>query len=232
MDHSVNNNNDKFGLVLCGGGAKGAYQIGIWEYLITCGRAKNIGAISGASVGSLNALLIAQGDLEIAKKVWREATPDMIMMQDRLQTLIEKSLYAWDAQKTDRIPLYACISNVTDLPPLERRRLATPDYVFLSDLSKEDCIKTVLASSAVPVIVQPHKIHGKSYIDGGIADNMPIRPLVLLGYKEILIVHLDPKNPVEDFFFQNAVQDLDISGVTFRHIYPKRSHTPIDFFSL
>ena len=89
-----------------------------------------------------------------------------------------------------------------------------------------------LASSAVPVIVSPHRIDGKTYVDGGVADNMPIRPLILLGLKTILVVHLDPDSPVEDFFFSNAIQDLDVSDITFYHIYPRRSHTPVDFFSL
>ena len=62
MENIVNSLNQPFGLVLCGGGAKGAYQIGVWEYLKVRGLDGQIGAISGASVGALNMLLIAQGD--------------------------------------------------------------------------------------------------------------------------------------------------------------------------
>ena len=232
MDNIVNNLNQPFVLVLCGGGAKGAYQIGVWEYLKARGLDRQISAVSGASVGALNTLLIAQGDLELAKKVWREATPDMIVKQDRLQALIERSIHTWERIINGPVPLFACISDITGLPSFSKKRLAKPDYIRLNDLPKEDCIRTVLASGAVPVIVPPHKIDGKTYVDGGISDNMPVRPLVSLGLKNILIVHLDPDGPVEDFFFSNATQGLDVSDIVFHHIYPRRSHTPVDFFSL
>src|SRR5438105_1684310 len=57
------------GLSLSGGGGKGAYQIGCLRAL----RAFHINqfsAIAGTSVGALNAALIAQGDLLVAKRIW------------------------------------------------------------------------------------------------------------------------------------------------------------------
>ena len=56
-------------LVLCGGGAKGAYQIGVWRYLKEHGY--KIDGISGVSVGAMNALLIVQDNLELAEHVWK-----------------------------------------------------------------------------------------------------------------------------------------------------------------
>ena len=57
-----------FGLAFAGGGAKGAWQIGAWKALEEKGlRAK---AVSGTSVGALNATLYAQGDLSRAEKAW------------------------------------------------------------------------------------------------------------------------------------------------------------------
>lgn len=58
------------GMVLCGGGAKGAYQIGVWRRLGELGLETKINGVSGASVGALNSLLFAQGDLDLAEKVW------------------------------------------------------------------------------------------------------------------------------------------------------------------
>ena len=60
----------KIGLALAGGGARGAYQIGAWKALIELGIIENISAYSGASVGSLNAVLFAMGDYEMAKDLW------------------------------------------------------------------------------------------------------------------------------------------------------------------
>lgn len=48
----------KIGLVLSGGG-KGAYEVGVWRAMEQLGLAKDIAAVSGTSVGALNAALFA-----------------------------------------------------------------------------------------------------------------------------------------------------------------------------
>jgi predicted acylesterase/phospholipase RssA len=61
----------RIGLVLTGGGGKGAYEIGVWRGLI----AKHItqfSAISGTSIGALNGYLVARGKLDDAEKLWRK----------------------------------------------------------------------------------------------------------------------------------------------------------------
>lgn len=60
----------KIGVALAGGGARGAYQIGVWKALRQHGIDKHISAYSGASVGSLNAMLFAMGDYELAEQTW------------------------------------------------------------------------------------------------------------------------------------------------------------------
>lgn len=61
----------RVGLVLCGGGFKGAYQIGVWKALREIGFQK-FDVIAGSSVGALNAVLVANGDVEAAERVWQE----------------------------------------------------------------------------------------------------------------------------------------------------------------
>ena len=60
----------KIGLALAGGGARGAYQIGAWKALKELGIDKQISAYSGASVGSLNAVLFAMEDYNLARETW------------------------------------------------------------------------------------------------------------------------------------------------------------------
>ena len=57
----------KYGLVLAGGGAKGAYQIGAWKALVDMGI--TFDAIAGTSIGSINGALIAAGDFEKAHEI-------------------------------------------------------------------------------------------------------------------------------------------------------------------
>ena len=67
------------GLVLAGGGGKGAYQIGVWKYLHECGLDRYVCAVSGTSVGSLNAALFASGDFQRAEDLWLTIQPSQIL---------------------------------------------------------------------------------------------------------------------------------------------------------
>ena len=46
-------------------------------------------------------------------------------------------------------------------------------YIF----QKEILIDPVIASASIPVLFQPVKINNISYVDGGVLDNLPIRPI-------------------------------------------------------
>lgn len=70
---------ERLGLVLAGGGGKGAYQIGVWKYLRECGLDQHICAVSGTSVGALNAALFAAGDYERAEDIWLNIALDKIL---------------------------------------------------------------------------------------------------------------------------------------------------------
>lgn len=59
------------GLVLSGGGAKGAYEAGVYKALCEMGADSGISAVSGTSVGALNAVLTECMGAD-AEKVWRE----------------------------------------------------------------------------------------------------------------------------------------------------------------
>lgn len=48
----------------------------------------------------------------------------------------------------------------------------------------------LLASSALPFVYEPVEIQGAYYRDGGLTDNVPIRPLYDLGYRKLLLIGL------------------------------------------
>lgn len=70
----------EYGLVLDGGGARGAYQIGAWKALREAG--VKINAVAGTSVGALNGALICMGDVEKAEQIWRDITYSRVMDVD------------------------------------------------------------------------------------------------------------------------------------------------------
>ena len=84
----------EYGLVLEGGGAKGAYQIGAWKAMREAG--VKIKGIAGTSVGALNGALICMDDLTNAEKVWENISYSSIMsVEDEKMELLfhQKKLY-------------------------------------------------------------------------------------------------------------------------------------------
>ena len=60
----------KIGLVLSGGGAKGAYEIGVWKALDIMGILPYIDGIYGTSVGALNTALLDTCGSKRAEEIW------------------------------------------------------------------------------------------------------------------------------------------------------------------
>ncbi|HLO03113.1 MAG TPA: patatin-like phospholipase family protein, partial [Symbiobacteriaceae bacterium] len=56
----------RLGLVLAGGGGRGAYQVGAWRALQEAGLDTQVQAVAGTSIGALHAALFMQGDLGVA----------------------------------------------------------------------------------------------------------------------------------------------------------------------
>ena len=67
----------EYGIVLEGGGAKGAYQIGAWKALKEAG--VRIKGVAGTSVGALNGAFICMDDIERAEYVWKHITNSSVM---------------------------------------------------------------------------------------------------------------------------------------------------------
>ena len=73
---------DKLGIVLDGGGGRGAYQIGVWKYLKESKLYNSISAISGTSVGGLNSCLFALDEYNLAETIWTQKIQDKILSID------------------------------------------------------------------------------------------------------------------------------------------------------
>jgi len=64
----------KRALVLAGGGARGAYELGAWKALSELHIDFQI--VTGTSIGAVNGALLVQGDLQLAEKLWHQITID------------------------------------------------------------------------------------------------------------------------------------------------------------
>ena len=72
--------NREYGLVLAGGGTKGAYQVGVWKALKELNI--NVKGIVGASIGSLNGALFLQDDFKMVEDMYENIKLGNIMNVD------------------------------------------------------------------------------------------------------------------------------------------------------
>ena len=83
---------EPIGLVLSGGGAKGAYEVGVWKELQAAGLAPRVKAISGTSVGAINAALFATRP-SAADALWLDHIKDVFTLNtNRVGQSIQKTL--------------------------------------------------------------------------------------------------------------------------------------------
>ena len=73
---SQHNGDNMLAIVLSGGGAKGAYEMGVWKALRRLRIKYQI--ITGTSIGALNGMLMVQNDFYKCLKMWKNINYDMI----------------------------------------------------------------------------------------------------------------------------------------------------------
>ena len=182
------------GLVLNGGGGKGAYQIGVLKALKEKGYLDDVGAISGVSIGTVNSIIYAMGDIELGYKIWDDI--DMLTIFDLDINMLRNGEYYFsrdemiklmdkyvDFDKISNSPfeIFSAICNNEDNNyHVEYRKLNGESADYIRNI--------MLASTAMPIVYAPVEIDGKSYRDGGICDNEPVKPLYDLGIKRIIVI--------------------------------------------
>lgn len=198
------------GLVLSGGGAKGAYQIGVLKALGEAGLLKDVKFISGDSIGAINAMLYCLGDSDFMYDVWEKINmpevfkldPDLFSDNPQLFSRSKVKSMMNEYLKEDIIENlpYTVYAGVTRL----ENGQYFPEYMKLNGHTKQEIIDILLASSAMPVIYEAVRINGKEYLDGGLTDNEPIKPLYDLGVRRFIIIGLDSDHVFEHYKYPGA----------------------------
>lgn len=210
--------NFKVGLVLAGGGAKGAYEAGVFKTLWELELIDNIEVISGTSIGSVNALLLAMNDRKVIRDSWSSLSysrfinfqegarnikvtqlidqirnSDIGFLSQRgVREFIEEYV-DFNVIKESRRDIFACAYNIDK---------GKAEYFKLKEYTEKEMLDIVLASCAIPFMFSPISINGSRYADGGIVspeysnsniDNVPIEPLKDYDCDLIIVVHLSHK---------------------------------------
>lgn len=233
--HSTREQPPKYGVVLSGGGGKGAYEVGVWKAFDEYGLTKKIRALSGTSVGGLNSALFAIQPYDTIEDIWLSKVPgkltqnDALISQEGLDEIISSiPLVKLQQMKFPQVYVTA-VRNKFLLAKLVKSK--PEQYATRFNLNSEPSIsqikKKLLATSAFPIICPSVKLaDGFEYSDGGNeavgGDNTPIRPVTdnHPDIDEIIIVYLahEPKRMIKEIDFDTKhliqiVPSIELGGI-------------------
>lgn len=203
------------GLVLEGGGVKGAYQIGAYYAFKKCHI--KFDAIVGNSIGAFNAaMLVAKKERKLLR-FWQNAEVGKILglseeyinvMNNTNSTKIKKTiieakeiLLVLKSKGLDINNLKKELNHLLKEEEIRKSKMDyglntirvkdfKPLYLFKSDIKKGTLLDYIISSCYLPVFKMEKIIDGNYYIDGGFYDLSPSNMLVKKGYKKIYIVGL------------------------------------------
>lgn len=201
----------KRALVLSGGGSRGAYECGAWRAL----QEMNIrlDAVYGTSIGAMNAALVAQGDYEIALRLWENIRVEQIVSLEEGEAF---SVERMASRKRDLIPflLENAHNFLMDITPMERLMAENvhegrvrasgmelgvmitrvPQFsaleVRLSEIPQGRLHDYLLASASCFPIFPLKNLDGELTMDGGYVDNLPIGMAIADGAEEIIAIDI------------------------------------------
>lgn len=229
------------GLVLEGGGARGAYEIGACKALFEEGL--EFTGITGTSVGALNGAMLAQGNLERAWEMWYGINPARVFRvnDQRMEELLqmERSMQSLSAYMgairrivsqggLDVTPLQQMLDELIDEARLRRSgidfglvTISLTDFkpleIFVDEIPEGQVVGYLMASASLPVF-KLDRMQGKRFIDGGFHDNVPIRLLKSRGYRDIMVIRT---------FAPGFQQRVKSEGLNLRYIYPVEDLGPV-----
>ena len=184
----------KVGLVLEGGGMRGLYTAGVLDVMMNNHFMPDV--VCGTSAGvTFGVNLLSQqkgrvlryncryvGDKRyISLHSW--LTTGNMINKDFAYDLLPRSLDPFDEEQYERssAAFYATITNM---------RTGEAEYVQIKDTWAQ--MDVIRASASLPIICQPVEWNGENYLDGGLADNIPLDKCMELGCDKIIIVLTRP----------------------------------------
>ena len=202
-----------YAIALEGGGAKGAYEVGVWKALDEAG--VRFDAVAGTSVGALNGAMMVMGELEQALRLWENIRFSQVFDADdeQLKKLYDHKLSEVDFRTLFKDVMEAIHEGGLDIEPLRRliaewvdeeKIRASEKKLFLvtysltdkreldmdADELEEGKLRDMLLASAYVPLFQRKKLDGKDYVDGSVHNIVPISSLLERGYRDIIVIRI------------------------------------------
>lgn len=202
------------GLALEGGGAKGSYEIGAYIALEELGYKFDM--VAGTSIGSLNAALIVQGDMELAKKLWMNADSEMIginknivktyknfdLTKENIENSIKEIKKIIQNKGLDVSNYINTIKKYIDEEKIRKSKInyglvtvrvkdLKPLELTINEIEEGKLADYIMASSYLPVFKMNKIIDNSFYLDGGFTNNLPISLLEKHGCTEVIAIRIN-----------------------------------------
>ena len=199
-------------LVLGGGGAKGAYEVGAIAALDELGI--KAGSVFGTSVGALHAAMYAQGSMDAAAALWDNIRLSDVVSEESLaiaddaenifdhpEKLLEFITRYAQKKGVDVSPLMDILHKLIDEDKIRRSGvhlgIVTTRFPSLAMVEKRleemetgSLIDGLMASASCFPIFPMKQVGGDRYIDGGFCDNTPVEMAVRSGARDIVAIDI------------------------------------------
>lgn len=208
-----NEKDKKRALVFGGGGARGAFEVGVWKALDELDYTPSI--VTGTSVGALNAVLYVMGDVKEAEKMWKEIETDNVLdfnlpldiesFSDYRKTITGFLIKVIREKGISSKPLKDMLNKyISDEKEIRKSEiemgLSTTnlktreiEYLYLPDIEEGKLNDYLLASASLYPAMPKTVINNTPYIDGGYGNNIPIS--MALDKKPDQLIIVDVKGP-------------------------------------
>lgn len=201
----------KRALVLSGGGGRGAYHIGVLNYLEQVQWRPDL--IVGTSIGAVNAAALGSGlPLTALRERWLDLETADVQKMDAGDVLVD-NLVRHSDHVFDTTPLLQTLKG--HAPKWYDRPWIIPDVlngpespyevwitavdaqtrtlVYFGNRAEQGISpEMVQASCSIPLWYEPTRLAGHTYLDGGTIANTPFRKALAAGATEIIVVLMAP----------------------------------------
>ncbi|MCT2397999.1 patatin-like phospholipase family protein [Novosphingobium mangrovi (ex Huang et al. 2023)] len=201
----------RLAIVLSGGGAKGAFQVGVLDALLGKHRVKPQ-IVVGTSTGAIQALGVAQGDIDRLKDFWLGLRKDSDIYKKRCLPIA--AITGADAIYNAR-PLRKLLAGLYSPARLAASGIALRLGVVNLQSGQFQAIDEtmpgiddwVYASCAMPVYFDPlGTSDGGQWVDGGVRDVTPIGAAMKENPTGVLVIRASPPpGSVKDEDFGNLI---------------------------
>lgn len=190
----LTNNSKKVALVLEGGAMRGLYTAGVLDVFmkndikVDTILAVSAGALFGINYKSKQIGRALRYNLKYARDkrymgLYSLFTTGDIMNREFCFNKLVYELDPWDFETYNKsnIKFYAVVTNVGT---------GLAEYIEIKDAEKD--LEYLRASGSMPFVSNLVEINGNNYLDGAVADPIPLKKALEMGYEKIIVIQTRP----------------------------------------